>query len=311
MQRKVAIVNPNSANGLTGKIWPQIAQALQEQIGDFDVLFTECMGHAIELSRQVAESGADLLVSIGGDGTNNEVVNGLMREDGTAVNPELAWGIVCMGTGGDFRKTAQIPKDYQQAVKLLAAGDTRRIDVGRMEMTDNEGRPAVRYFVNIASFGLGGEADNRVNNTTKVFGGFVSFAWGCMVSMLLYRNKLVHIVLDDEKDLGQRKIFNVAVANGQFFGGGMHVAPGADLSDGLFDVVLLGDFKMPGTLLQMSKIYKAKHLDHPLVEHYRAKKVTATSDETVLLDVDGEQPGRLPTTFTICPRAILLKAPAS
>jgi YegS/Rv2252/BmrU family lipid kinase len=215
-----------------------------------------------------------------------------------------------MGTGGDFRKTAGIPKEFADAVKLLSGGQTKTIDVGRMEMTNPEGQTVIRYFLNIASFGIGGDIDSRVNNSSKALGGFISFAWASITAMLMYKNQTVRIVLDDAHDLGERKIFSVAVANGQFFGGGMHVAPMADLSDGIFEVIVMGDFKLHETLGNMSKIYKAQHLAHPKVEHYRARKVTATSNETVLLDVDGEQPGKLPTVFTICPGALKLRTPA-
>ncbi len=310
MPETVFVVNPNSANGSTRRLWPEIAAAARAEIDDFEVLFTERPGHATDLARQVASSNAKLLVSVGGDGTGNEVLNGLMKSDGTPLNPNLEWGIVCMGTGGDFRKTVGIPKDFVAAIKLLKTGKATPIDVGRMEMTGHDGRLVVRYFLNITSFGIGGEVDARVNRTTKVFGGFVSFAWASITSIVTFKNKLVRLVLDDAHDLGERRIFNVAVANGQFFGGGMHVAPMANISDGIFDVVVLGDFKLGEILVQMPKIYQARHLGHSKVEHYHARKVVATSDETVLLDVDGEQPGRLPTTFTICPGAVKIRVPA-
>jgi YegS/Rv2252/BmrU family lipid kinase len=305
MAKTVFVVNPNSANGSTARVWPDIAAAAKAHVGDFEVLFTKRMGHATELARQAAESGAELLVSVGGDGTGNEIVNGLMRPDGAPVNPQLELAIICMGTGGDFRKTAGIPKEFADA-----GGQTKTIDVGRMEMTNPEGQTVIRYFLNIASFGIGGDIDSRVNNSSKALGGFISFAWASITAMLMYKNQTVRIVLDDAHDLGERKIFSVAVANGQFFGGGMHVAPMADLSDGIFEVIVMGDFKLHETLGNMSKIYKAQHLAHPKVEHYRARKVTATSNETVLLDVDGEQPGKLPTVFTICPGALKLRTPA-
>jgi len=307
MSKIVFVVNPNSANKMTAKLWPQIKQAAEAKLGPFETLMTERVGHGADLARQAVNEGATLVVAVGGDGTNNELVNGLMNPDGTPVNPDVEMGMICMGTGGDFRKTLKLEKDFQEAIGVLAAGNTKTIDLGRIEMRGHEGHDVVRFFINIASFGIGGEVDDRVNRTTKALGGRVSFAWGSLTAMMAYRNKLVRIVLNDEEDLGERKVFNVAVANGQFHGGGMHVAPEADLSDGLFDVVVLGDFKLRETLTQMPKIYKAQHIGHPKVEQYRAKKVTATSDDQVLLDIDGEQPGMLPATFTICPGVLKLR----
>ena len=307
MKKTFFIVNPNSANGTTGKIWPQIKAAAEARIDAFETLFTEHIGHAADLTRQALAEGAELIVSVGGDGTNNEVANGLMKPDGTPVNPDVELAIICMGTGGDFRKTLAIPKDYREAVTALAQGRSKLIDLGRMEMKNHEGEMVTRYFINIASFGIGGDVDDRVNKTSKALGGKASFMWGSLKAMMAYRNKKVHVLLDDENDLGERQVFNVAVANGQFHGGGMHIAPHADLSDGLFDVIVLGDFKKLETMMQMPKIYNAGHIGHPKVETYRAKKVVATSNEQVLLDVDGEQPGMLPTTFTICPGVVKLR----
>lgn len=307
MGKSLIIVNPNSANGNTRKIWPVIESAVKRKIGSFDTWWTERVGHGMELARKGAEQGYELLICVGGDGTNNEMINGLMNEDGTPVNPKLAYGLICMGTGGDFRKTALIPKDFREAVDWLPGEKTTRIDVGRMEMTDHQDRKVVRFFGNITSLGIGGEVDERVNNTSKALGGFASFAWASLGAMISYRNKRVRLILDDERDLGERKIFAVAVANGQFFGGGMHIAPHANLSDGLFDVIIIGDLGKVESLMKMPKIYQAAHMHFDKVEQYRAKKVVALSDERVLLDVDGEQPGKLPVTFTICPGALKLK----
>lgn len=307
MGKTLFIVNPNSSNGTTRKVWPEIEAAAKAQIGTFDVWWTERIGHGIELARRGAEQGYDFLVCVGGDGTNNEMVNGLMNADGTPVNPALVYASICMGTGGDFRKTTLIPKDFREAVSWLPGEKTANIDLGRMEMTDHHDRTVVRYFANITSLGIGGEVDERVNNTSKALGGFVSFAWSSLTTMVSYKNKRVRLILDDEHDLGERKIFAVAVANGQFFGGGMHIAPQADMADGLFDVIVIGDLTKLETLRQMPGIYQAAHLKYEKVEQYRAKKVVALSDERVLLDVDGEQPGKLPATFTICPGALKLK----
>jgi YegS/Rv2252/BmrU family lipid kinase len=307
MKNTVFIVNRNAANGSAARIWPRLAEQAAAKLGEFDVLFTERIGHATDLARQAAEEGAKLVVSVGGDGTLSEIVNGLMAPDGTPVNPETAVGQLCIGTGGDFRKSTGLPKDLELALDWLAGEKTTPIDVGRMEMTDHSGNLVVRHFANITSIGIGGDIDDRVNSTTKAFGGFFSFFWGSLMGMLHYKNQLVRLVLDDERDLGERRIFAVAVANGKFLGGGMKIAPDADHTDGLFEVVIIGDVGWGEKLTVLPKIYKGGHIPHPLIEVHRARKVVATSDEIVLLDVDGEAPGRLPTTFEICPGALRFK----
>ncbi|NLH50959.1 MAG: diacylglycerol kinase family lipid kinase [Myxococcales bacterium] len=307
MKPPVFIVNPNAANGAASRLWPGIMEQAKSRLGEFEVRFTARMGHAVELARQAAEDGARLVISVGGDGTMNEVVNGLMGPDDRPVNPDTLVGQICIGTGGDFRKTTGLPKEHAAALDWLAGEATRTVDVGRLEMIDHQGRPTIRYFINIASFGIGGEVDERVNHTTKVFGGFASFAWGALSAMIGYKNKKVRVILDDQKDLGEQAVFSVAVANGRFFGGGMQMAPQADLSDGLFDVVVIGDISLWEKITQMPKIYQATHLGHPKIQLHHARKIVAITEETVLLDVDGEAPGRLPATFAVCPGAIRIK----
>jgi len=306
MEKITFVVNPHAANGAAERLWPGIATQARARLGEFAAVFTARMGHATELAREAAADGAELVVAVGGDGTLNEVVNGLVQADGAPVNPRTALGQICIGTGGDFRKTTGLPKAPAAALEWLTGVKTKPLDVGRLEMTDHDGRPVLRHFVNIASFGIGGDVDARVNRTTKAFGGFASFAWGALTAMFAYRNKRVHLTLDGV-DLGERVIFSVAVANGQYFGGGMHMAPAADPHDGMFDVVIIGDIGLGERLAQMPKIYKAAHLDNPKVEVCRAKKIVATSDEGVYFDVDGEAPGKLPATFTMLPGMLKLK----
>jgi YegS/Rv2252/BmrU family lipid kinase len=303
--KTLVVVNPNSANGLAGKNWPKISGEIAKHVPDFDHVLTTRQGHATELARQGLQDGYEMIVAVGGDGTNNEVVNGFFENE-APINPDAVFAHITQGTGGDLRKTLGTPKDFAQAAALLAGSSTRQIDVGRMTLVDHQGKPVVRHFINIASFGIGGEVDARVNRTTKIFGGFFSFFWASFVSMLTYKNKQIGLTIDG-KPIGDYRIFNCAVANGQYFGGGMHVAPDACMDDGLFDIVLIGDMSRAVAMVEMNKIYKAKHIDHPKVECFKGKVIEATSDEVVLLDVDGEQPGRLPATFTVLPGALRVK----
>jgi diacylglycerol kinase (ATP) len=299
------IVNPHSAGGLTGRVWPQIQSAAEQTLGSISASLTERPWQAVELTRAALKSGAELVVSLGGDGTNNEVVNGFF-EDRRPINPQANFGVVCSGTGSDFIRTANIPRAYAGALKVLAECKAKPTDVGRMTLRDHQGRDVERYFINIASFGIGGHTDKMVNRTTKIFGGKVSFIVGALRATLSYKNQPVQVSVDDGPPLA-RTVFNVAVANGRFFGAGMQTAPHAILDDGLFDVVIVGDLTFLEQLKLGRLIYSGAHLAMPKVESLRGKKVVATSDQTVLLDVDGEQPGLLPATFEIMPGAILMR----
>jgi len=303
--KTMVIVNPNSANGNTAKQWPGIRDLIRTVLPEFASEMTSAPGDASEIARRAIKDGYEMVVSLGGDGTNNEVVNGFF-EGGEPINSEAVLGVISRGTGSDLIKTLGIPKDPQEAVKRLAGRSSAPCDVGHLTLVDHAGQNVDRYFINIASFGIGGDIDRRVNNTSKALGGFVSFLWGSVVSIFAYSNREVEISIDG-KSIGTRKIFSCAVANGQYFGGGMWVAPEAKMDDGLFDIVLMGDLGLMETLTQMSSIYKGKHLEHPKIEAFRGKRVEATSSEEVLLDVDGEQPGGIPSIFEILPGAIRIK----
>jgi len=305
--RTYFVVNPHSANCRTKKMWPEIKALAEKHIGKFDFGITERQGHAVELTRQALKSGYEMIAGLGGDGTNNEVVNGFF-ENGEAINSEAVFAVVCSGTGSDLIRTAGIPRDFHEAVPLLAGRNAKTTDVGRMTLQDHDGKQVDRYFINIASFGVGGEVDDRVNRTSKALGGRLSFFWASLRGTLAYKNKTVRISLDDGESF-TRRVFNVAVANGRFFGAGMQTAPDAAMDDGMFDVVVLGDFSFREELKLMRTIYDGSHLAMEKVESFRAKKVIAESEECVLLDVDGEQPGMLPSVFEILPGAIKMKRP--
>ncbi len=298
------IANPCSAGGKTGSRVSAWRSLIEAACGAIDVQLTSRAGEATELTRAALTAGAKRIVAVGGDGTFNEVANGFF--DATRKISDASLGFVPAGTGGDFRKTIGIPNDWAGAVALLSCAP-RLIDVGRLTYTADEGERH-RLFVNIASFGIGGLVDHYVNNSSKALGGTLAFAIATLKAGLRYQNARVELVVDGTKT--EARIYNVAVANGRYFGGGMKVAPNASVDDGQFDVVTLGDFSFGDLLRHGLDIYSGAHLNHPKVSVTRAKKVTATSrDGEVLLDVDGEQLGRLPATFEMLPRALLVHAP--
>jgi YegS/Rv2252/BmrU family lipid kinase len=301
------VVNPHSAHGRTAKAWPEIKAMAEKTLGPVTAGFTERMGHATDLVRAALHQGFNFIVSVGGDGTNNEVVNGFF-ESGRAVNPEAAMGIVCSGTGSDLIRTLLIPRDFHQAIPMIPTWDPKPTDAGRLTFINHQGRETARLFINITSAGVGGEVDDRVNKTTKIFGGKASFLWGSLRGALAYTNKRLTIRLDNGEPF-ERTVFNLAVSNGQFFGAGMQTAPRAEVDDGLFDVVVMGDFSFFEQLRLSRLIYSGAHLGMAKVESFRAKKVELTCPDRVLLDVDGEQPGMLPATLELLPAAIKIVRP--
>lgn len=286
-------------------------QQVRRHLGSFEEAFTEGPMDATRIAREALQDGVDVVVAIGGDGTINEVANGFFA-DGVAIRPEASMGILPFGTGGDFRKSVGVPKDIDKAAAILARFETKRIDLGRLDYTTREGGTGQRIFINIASFGISGEIDEEVNSSSKRLGGRLSFMLATAKVGMRFKGKRVRVVFDGNEETSlETNISTIAVANGQYFGGGMQVAPNAVVDDGRFDVVAIGEM---GTLESMWKgrhLYSGTHLNLENVSERRASTVYAESadGQDVVLDVDGEVPGLLPATFTVMPNALSLVLP--
>lgn len=307
--RQIAfVVNPRSQGGALARVWPELQRTARRELGGLEAMMTEAPGDATRLARQALQAGADLVVAVGGDGTLHEVAAGFFDDKGAPVRPGAAIGLLPFGTGGDFRKTARVPRDTEAALRLLATGEARPIDVGHLIYRDGSGADASTIFVNITSFGIGGLVDRNVATTTRALGGKMSYFLATTKAMMGWKNQRVRVIFDgDEADFWEVAIRSIAVCNGRYFGGGMQVAPGAELDDGQFDVVCLGDMGQLEFMGLSRHIYDGSHLTRANVKARRARTVEARLlDEhgECLLDVDGEAPGALPARFAILPRAL-------
>ncbi|MGQ0507524.1 MAG: diacylglycerol/lipid kinase family protein [Myxococcaceae bacterium] len=299
------VVNPQSANGQTGRKWAELSARIGSALGTFGHAFTAGPMDAARLTSKALDEGFACVVAVGGDGTVNEVVNGFFR-DGKVIRPGACLGLLARGTGGDFRKTFGWESDLDSALARLQTPTTQSFDVGLLEYTTHDGSKAQRYFANICSFGASGVVDQEVNKASKALGGKVTFMLASVKAMLKYADRKVRVSLDG----GAEQLFNVttlAVANGRYFGGGMCVAPQASTSDGQFDVTVWSGYTLADFALKSKAIYDGSHTRLPGTKQFRCKTFKASSDEEVLLDVDGEQPGRLPCSMTVLPAAIQLK----
>lgn len=302
-QNVAVVVNPRSANGRTGKRWPVIGQAIKDLIGDFTLLRTEGPNHATSLVQEALREGHDRIVSVGGDGTHYEVVNGFFNE-GVPVNPRASLVILPCGTGSDLARTLGLSRDID-AVPLVNGARTVKADVGRVTFACADGEKGVRHFINVADFGAGGAVVDQVNRTGKVFGGFLSFLTGIVATLVTFRSPALRLQIDGEQV--EQRCLDVIVANGRYYGGGIHVAPEARLHSGVFEVFVINDIGFLKALANLRTFYTGALKTRPdLVHCFRATQVIAESDETVLLNLDGEIPGKLPATFELLPSALNL-----
>ncbi|MBM4353248.1 MAG: diacylglycerol kinase family lipid kinase [Deltaproteobacteria bacterium] len=305
--KTLVVVNPNSSNGRTGRIWPDLQAELSKRIGTFEHRFTSRQGEGEALARDALQAGFEMVVSVGGDGTHSEVANGFFA-DGIPIRTDAVLGVVTSGTGGDLRRTLGMDKGPFAALDRLSGTTVRPHDVGRYTFVDAQGVRRTRVFINILSFGIGGLVDKLVNSTTKALGGKASFFIATLRALARFSPPEVTVELDEGEPRTAR-IHNVAVAIGRFFGGGMEVAPEARPDDGLFDVVGFEGMSTFGFVSLGGSIYKGRHLARPNVTLARARRIVARCDQAeVLLDVDGEQPGRLPLEIEILPGALKIKS---
>ena len=301
-EKTIFLVNPASANGSTGRRWPELARRAAAAGLEGATLFSERQGHLAELAREAALDGAELLVVVGGDGSVNEVANGLA---GLGRQPEVA--IVPRGTGWDFSRTFGIPRKVDDAVHVALEGDVRTIDVGRASYRAWDGSDATTSFANVASAGMSGAIAQRANETTKALGGKASYLWATFAVFSGWEATEIEVVVDGERRTG--RMFDVVVANGRFFGGGLQICPEAEPDDGLFDVLTIGDVTKRDLVLTMPKMYRGTHLPHPKAELLRGPSVTVTSETPLPIELDGEQPGTTPVTFEVAAAALRLRVP--
>ncbi len=304
------LVNPHAGAGQAREQMGPLADALHESGAVFETVQTRGPGDATGLVREALHAGAGGVAVVGGDGTLNEAVNGFFDAEGERIAPDAWLGPLPCGTGGDFRRTVGIHKGPSAMVTRMLWAHPRPIDVGWLTFRDHAGQKARRAFLNVASFGMGGQVDALVNAGPKWIGGTPAFFLASLRAMTRYRNRRVRITVDDGAPR-ETEVVNVAVANGRFFGGGMQIAPEASIDDGLFDVVGLEGIGRTRQLRLATHLYRGTLLGRQGVTFVRAKRVVAEPADwsgPILLDVDGEQPGALPATFEIAPGALLLRA---
>lgn len=286
------VLNPASGGGKTLKAAPTIVKALQARGECYQVSLTAGPGDAIEKARAFAEAGARVVIAVGGDGTINEVANGLVEAGG-----ETALGIVPAGRGSDFARTVQTPKEIVDAVARACGSAPRRIDVGKATFDDG----THRYFLNVAGLGFDAVVAERAYGS-RLPGSQLPYLSGLAGSLGKYRNIPVRVEANGET-IETPAVF-VVIANAAFFGGGLHIAPMASIEDGLLDLGIIGDISKGELLRQVPGVYRGKHVTHAKFTHRCVTEARVTTGERARVQLDGELCGDCPVTFSVCPGAL-------
>lgn len=278
MAEHLVIVNPVAGRGAGERVIPRIVSLLREHGLSFDLVRTERPWHAAELARQAVVSGYRKVVAVGGDGTSNEVLNGLMaaREAGEG---EAAMGVLCVGTGNDFAYGMGIPLDLEAGCAALARGQTRRVDVGHAR--------GFRYFGN--GIGIGFDAAvNVVASRLRRLRGFLVYLIAVLRTLIFYyRAPLTRIDLDDQSL--ELPALMISVMNGRRMGGGFLMAPFSQPDDGLFDLCIGGKMSQLEMLSFVPRFMKGTQVGDPRVTMARSRRVRVTvRDGTQVVHADGE-----------------------
>lgn len=302
------VVNPTAGGGRLSSVWPELRRMLEAKLGPLSVLETRRTGEGRDLAARHVREGAALVIAAGGDGTANEVVDGLLLAGG---GPEL--GVISVGTGRDFIRTLGGVSDPRAAIEAIGSGRTRRVDAGRVTFRDDDGNTGVRHFLNVASLGVSGPTVRAVNHSKQdhAVHGRISFYYHTIMELLKYRPQDVRVTFDDGEVIDVRTALVVA-ANGRYFGSGMMIAPDALIDDGLFDVLV---YRAEGKLrmvLDFNTIYRGAHVSLPRVTIKRCRwfdvEPRGGTENAAILEVDGESPGRIPARFEVMPGALTLRA---
>jgi len=295
------IINPASGFGKTKKKVRAIVKEIRAQKSDAKIHLTQHALHAISLTKNAIKNGSERIVVIGGDGTLNEVVNGFFDQHGNLHNEKVSVAVVPSGTGSDFCRTINSPKNLTEAIDFAINTEARPSDVGLVEAHDANGQKVKRHFINVSSLGLSGLVAGLMRNVTKRLGPTAAYFMSTAQAINAFDAPTIIMTDGSGVEHTILKCSLLTFANGRFYGSGMQIAPHARLDDGLFDVVAIKDLSVLFFLMNGYKVYQGTHLDLPNVSTLKARscQVRSLSKTPVYIETDGELFAQLPATYTI------------
>jgi diacylglycerol kinase (ATP) len=299
------VVNPRSAGGRTMKRWKNTEIMLKsERVGGYHVAYTSKVAEATQITREAIKEGYQHIIAVGGDGTTNEVLNGFY-ENGQKIAASSYFSFLATGTGSDFQRMFP-DHDYKEAIfSIIRRERIIHCDTVRVTYTSWDKTGESRYYINTADLGIGAETCMRVNQNSKQLGGFLTFLSAAIRTLFAHQNFQAQVLVDGIK-VFSGSTPEIVAANGRFFGGGIMIAPEAEIGDGLLDLIIIEDISKGKFLLSMPAAYRGKHIRQSCVKTYQGRRVDITCSQAVPLETDGETPGTSNASFEILPGDILL-----
>jgi YegS/Rv2252/BmrU family lipid kinase len=297
----LVIVNPNAGKGKGKKDWEKISSYLKKENIAFEVRFTGSKGHAIALTTEGIASGFRKIVTVGGDGTLNEVVNGVFTNE-YCPTTDIVLSLIPVGTGNDWGRMFGIPLDYEKAVKIIGENKILLHDAGLVSFYKGSEK-IERYFINIAGLGFESVVVRKTNfQKDKGHGGKLIYLLNLLSSLLAYHNTSAEIIIDGE--VTQANVFSVNIGNGRYCGGGMRQTPEALPNDGLLDMTIINGMGKFEIIRNLKILYDGSILSHPKIRGYKCKNIKISSKDIMYAEADGESLGHTPAEFSIVPSAL-------
>ncbi|MGB5667526.1 MAG: diacylglycerol kinase family protein [Maribacter sp.] len=298
----------NNKNNRLAKVLPRLNQYCQQMNMApiaFGVQFMSTLRkkHAIELAKQATENGCDYLVAVGGDGTLNEVINGMLQSNIPA-NDYPAIGLLPHGSANDFARSARISNSIEELIELIQSNTTQKIDLGKIIIQQTQ---KTRYFINIAGVGLGSEVAQNLEQSSSVLGPGFNYFKHIIKGFLSYAKKEVSCTSSTWQWKG--KLLQMVVANGRYYGNAIYIAPDAKLTDGQFQVAIFGDLSIWDYLKNFGNLKKGVKINLPQVSYHDTNEVLLESNDSCGIEADGEYVGLAPATISVLPKAICFLMP--
>jgi YegS/Rv2252/BmrU family lipid kinase len=295
------IVNPNAGHEKGRKDWDKISELLTKYHIIYNARFTERRHHAIEITKQAIAEGYRNIIAVGGDGTMNEVVNGVFTQDECSPSA-ITLGIITVGTGNDWGKLFGIPGNYESAIRIISERKSMLQDTGIVRYYNGVIKE-LRYFINIAGLGFDAVVTRRTNiQKDKGHKGKLVYLWNLLRSLISYRHTVTSVAIDG--NIIRDNVFTISIGIGRFSGGGMMQTPNARPDDGLFDITIIRKITKGDVIMSLKMLYDGTILDHPKITGYTGRNILIDSDPLIHLEADGESLGHSPIEFSILPRSV-------